>query len=216
MSAGRTPQQALAELERELVRAFDREPPRRRRWRSWPRRTRVMIAAGAAVVLGASTAAATTSIFTSAPPIARLAPLAVDLGSGTVNGERWLISAGRCSGSSGAVSVLLRAGSGGAGSACGPAIGPPSTFYDPSRGVGLVFGVVPAGTARVEIVLGAATRVVAPVSADPDGLRAAGVTAGSRVYVAVVPISSLVTAMTAFDASGRLVLACSEGRCTRP
>lgn len=215
-SGGRTPGEVLGELGRDLDAAF-RGPPAHRGggWSTWRARWRLSVALLVLVAAGASTAAATTSIFSSSPPLPRLAPLAADVASGVTASERWQLSVARCSEPRGAVSLLLRAGSGGAGTACGAIVQPPAVFYDPRGGQAFAFGAVPAEASRVELVLGASRLEVTPSDAVARGLKAVGVPTATRVYVARIQGSAVVTAMAAFDASGHLVVVCQARRCER-
>lgn len=219
MSAGgRTPDELLGSLGADLAAAFHDRPAIG--WRSAAsrslRRQRLPVILMIVVALGASTAAATRSIFSSSPPLPGLAPLAASLASGSLGGGHWQLSVARCSGAVRGVSVLLRAGSGGAGSSCGPAIQPPDSFYDPHRRLTFAFGALPAGATSAELVLGATRDGVTPVAADADALRAAGLPAGTRVYVAALSGYRVVTALTAFDSAGHVVLVCQERRCVAP
>jgi hypothetical protein len=213
---GRTPEEVLGELGRDLDAAIRSRAARHGRgWSAWRGRWRLSVALLVSVAVGASTAAATTSIFSSSPPLPRLAPLAADLASGVQASEPWRLSVARCSEPRGAVSLLLRAGSGGAGTACGEVVQPPAAFYDPRSARAFVFGAVPAAASRVELALGGSRIEVTPRRALPRALKAVGLPPATRVYVARVPASEVVTAMTAFDASGRLVVACQARRCER-
>ncbi len=209
-SPARSPQQLLDALGDELQSAFARRVPRRRR-RGW---RRGVAALAVVVALGASTAAATRSIFSSAPPLPRLAPAAAILATDHPAG--WQLSVSRCSRPARAVSLLLRTSVGGAGSACGPLIAPATTFYDPAARHSFAFGAVPASARRVELVLGRARRDAIPIPADADALHAARLPGDTYVYVVAIPATATVTAVTAFDGSGHLVLACQEQRCTTP
>jgi hypothetical protein len=215
MSSGnRTPQEVLDELGADLAAAAGSLPGRRT-----PSRRRVVrVGAGilAAAGVGVSTAAATTSIFTSPPPLPRLSQEAVILASGSVSSEPWELVVSRCAGASGGVSLLIRSAAGGAGTACGGVIAPPTPLYDPVSSRALVFGALPAGTAEVELVLGTRQLRVAPSPADADALVAAGLPRGIELYVTSIARDQLVTAMTAFDASGHLLVACQVERCALP
>jgi len=217
---GRSPRELLGSLGADLDAAFREGPAavgwRSARWRSLVRRRQVLVTVAIVVALGASTAAATRSIFSSSPPVPGLAPLAADLASGSLGSEHWQLSVARCSRPAGSVSVLLRAGSGGAGTSCGLAVQPPGAFYDPQRQVTFVFGALPAGTTRAELVLGANRSEVTPLAADANALRAARLPSGARVYVAMLSGYRVVTALTAFDSAGHVALVCQEQRCVAP
>lgn len=219
MSApSRTPQEVLGELEHDLQTAFRRRSARPlhrvRRLNGW---RRVGLAVAVVATVGVSTAAATRSIFSTAPPIPQLARVAaiVARGEGGAHGAHaWQLLVSRCSRPAGAVSVLLRTAAGGAGSPCGPLLQPATALF--GAGGAIAFGAVPAGTKRVELTLGRTHVDVEPVDADADGLRAAGLPAHLRFYVTTLPPDATVTAATAFDGSGHLLLACQEQRCTTP
>jgi hypothetical protein len=214
---GRTPQELLEGLGRDLEAAFNAPAGgRSRSWRLWPRRSRSILLAAVLVAVGASTATAMRSIFSSSPPVPRLAPVAVDLASGTTAAGRWQLSVTRCSGPDWGVSLLLHVAAGGAGTPCGSLFQLPATFYEPGEARALVFGALPPGVARVELVLAGQQRELAAVSADPRALRALRLPAGSLVYAAVASIDQQPSAVAAFDASGRVVFACQEQRCERP
>jgi hypothetical protein len=219
-AGGRTPQELLEELGRDLDAAFDASAGGGwrswRSWRSWPRRARSILLAAVLVAVGASTATAMRTIFSSAPPVPRLAPLAADLASGTTADGRWQLSAARCSGPGGGVSLLLHVAAGGAGNPCGSLFQFPTTFYEPSEARSLVFGAVPPGVARVELFFAGERRELAPVSADPRALRALHLPAGVLVYAAATGVDQPPSAVAAFDASGRVVFACQEQRCEGP
>jgi hypothetical protein len=142
--------------------------------------------------------------------------LATDLASGSLGGGYWQMSVARCSSPPGSLSVLLRSGSGGAGTRCGSVVQPPGAFYDPQRHVTFVFGALPADATRAELVLGAKRSDVTSSTADPDALIAARLPAGTRAYVAMLSGYQVVTALTAFDSAGHVVLVCQEQRCEAP
>jgi hypothetical protein len=210
----RTPQQLLAELGSALEGAAKDPIARRRGVRR--RATRLLGTIVVVAGLVVSTAAATTSIFASSPPLPRLSAQAVILGSGSVGRTAWEALVSHCEGRSGGVSLLLRSAGGGAGTACGALVGPPMALYDPDSTGALVFGAVPAGTTVVELALGAGRLRAAPVAADPAGLSAARLPVGTELFVARIASDRVVTAATAFAASGRLLLACQVARCTTP
>jgi hypothetical protein len=180
------------------------------------RRRRLLVTLAIVAAVGAGTAAATRSIFSSSPPLPGLAPLAADLASGSSGSAHWQLSVARCTSPAGTVSVLLRTGSGGAGTPCGSVIQPPGTFYDPQRHVTFVFGALPGGVIRAEVVLAANRKEVTLSTADANALSAAGLPSGTRVYVAMLSGYRVVTALTAFDSGGHVVLVCQEQRCVAP
>ncbi len=212
----RTPQQVLAVLERDLARAFAAEPQPRRYRRALRRPRRGIVLLCGVVVACASTAAATSSIFSPSPPVPRLAPFGVDLAAGVSAGKEWELQLSRCERPAGSVSVLLSTATGGAGSACGSALQPPTTFYEPQGGEALAFGVVPSGTARVELALDRGHLDARPSAVPSRALAAATLPSGSAVYVVAVPRQRIVTALTAFNSEGELLLDCTEQRCARP
>ncbi len=221
MATPRTPEQVLAELGEQLDAAFRKAPERR--WRS--RRSRVgwvfghrraLVALAVVGLLGVSSAAATDSLFSSSPPAPLLAPLSIDVAKGTVGGEGWTLSLSRCSRPAGAVSVVLRAGSGGSGTGCGAIVQTPGVYYDPARGNALAFGLLPAGTQRNELVLGAQRVDASTVTLDGRARAAAGVPAGTLAYVTVLPARAVLTALAAFSAAGHVTLVCQLRSCTRP
>jgi hypothetical protein len=166
------------------------------------------------IVVGGSTAAATQTIFSPAPPLPRLARVAVNLASDPVGSSQWQLSASRCSKPLGSYSLLLQAAGVGAGSPCGALIQPPSVVYGNS--FALAFGVVSGDTARVELALGPGRMQTTPVAIAHEALRAAGLSDGLRVYVARIAPTAVVTAMTAYDADGHLLLACQQRSCVKP
>jgi hypothetical protein len=209
----RSPGEVLDELGAQLDAAFRR--PTRRRWAS--RRTsgrRALLAVLVVIVVGVSTAAATQTIFSPAPPLPRLARVAVNLASDAVGSPQWRLSASRCSRPRGSYSVLLQAAGVGAGSPCGELIQPPSVVYG-SR-FALAFGVVSRDTARVDLALGSVRMQTTPVAIAHEALRAGGLSDGLRVYVVRIAPAAVVTAMTAYDADGHLVLACRQRSCVKP
>ena len=212
----RTPQQVLAVLERDLTRAFAAGPQPRRQRRALRRPRPGIVLLCAVVVMCASSAAATTSIFSPSPPVPRLAPLGVDLATGMSAGREWELQLSRCERPDGSVSVLLSTPTGGAGSACGSALQPPTTFYEPQSGEALAFGVVPSGTARVELTLDRGHLDARPSAVASRALAAAALPSGSAVYVVAVPGERIVTALTAFNSEGELLLDCTEQRCATP
>lgn len=215
MRTSRTPQDVLDDLGRELGIAY-RAGPRGTRARigavrGW-RRAAAVIAFVA--VMGGSTAAATRTLFAPAPPVPRLQRLAAILATGDTARGWWQVSVSRCARPADGVSVLLRTHEGGAGSPCGPPVQPPTVLLGSERE--FAFAIVPAGTERVELALGTSRRSVSPLAVDAGALRAARLPAGLRVYVARLERGQVVTAVTAFDGAGRLVLACQERRCETP
>lgn len=102
---GRSSQQILDDLGQRLDRAYV-DPPRRRFHRP-ARRSPIFTVLAIVGVVGASTAAATQTVFSTAPPLPRLSRMAVELGSGSSAGIRWQLTAGRCSTPAGSFSVLL-------------------------------------------------------------------------------------------------------------
>lgn len=221
MAPGRTPEQLLAELGDQLDAAFRRAPEQRwwspRSRAGWVfRRRRALAALAVVAVLGVSSAAATNSLFSSSPPAPLLAPLSIDVAKGTIRGEAWTLSLSRCSRPTGAVSVVLRAGSGGSGTGCGAIVQTPGVYYDPEWRNALAFGLLPAGTQRIELVLGAQRVNVTPATLDSRARAAAGVPAGMLAYVTVLPAHAVLTALAAFSAAGRVTLVCQLRSCTRP
>jgi hypothetical protein len=221
MAPGRTPEQALAELGEQLDAAFRSAPERR--WWSWRSRAglvfgrrRALALVAAVAVLGVSSAAATNSLFSSSPPAPLLAPLSIDVAKGTVGDEGWTLSLSRCSRPTGAVSVVLRAGSGGSGTGCGAIVQTPGVYYDPQRGNALAFGLLPAGTQRIELVLGAQRVNVKPSALNNRARVAAGVPAGTLAYITVLPAHAVLTALAAFSAAGHVTFVCQLRSCTRP
>lgn len=211
----RTAEEVLDDLARELGAAYRARPQRARvRFRAvrgW-RRAAVMVTVVA--VMGGSTAAATRTLFAPAPPVPRLQRLAAILATHNTSRGWWQLSVSRCAHPADGVSVLLRMREGGAGSPCGPLAQPPTVLL--GRNGELVFAIVPAGTVRVELALGTSRRSVVPLAVDADVLRAARLPAGLRAYVARLKRGQAVTAATAFDGAGHLVLACQELRCETP
>ena len=213
---GRTPQELLEDLGRDLSAAIDAQPrDRSGLGRVWRRRSRVILL-GVVVALGASTATAMRSIFSASPPVPRLAAVAADLASGTTAAGSWQLSVARCSEPGGGVSLLLHVAQGGAGTPCGPLFQLPATFFEPGKARAVVFGALPAGAARVELVMAGERRDLTPVRADPQALRALHLPAGALVYAAVTNVDQQPSAVAAFDSSGEIVFACQEQRCERP
>jgi hypothetical protein len=116
----------------------------------------------------------------------------------------------------GQVSVVLSAGSGGAGTPCGAAIQPPGVFYDPARGNAFAFGLLPAGTKHAELVLASGRQEVAPIPLDDAGRLAAHLAGGIVMYVVELPASAVVTALVGLDRNDRVTVVCHEGSCTQP
>lgn len=209
----RSPGEVLDELGVQLDAAFRR--PTRRRWAS--RRgfgRRALAAVLVVIVVGGSTAAATQTIFSPAPPLPRLGRVAVNLASDSGGSPQWRLTTSRCSRPRGSYSLLLQAAGVGAGSPCGPLIQPPTVVYGNS--FALAFGVVSGDAARVELALGLGRRQATPVAIAREALSAAGLSDRLRVYVVHIAPTAVVTAMTAYDADGHLVLACEQRSCVKP
>ena len=205
----RSPDELLDELGATLESAFRNGRRRRRRLAGH----RVLTVAVAIGVLGVSTAAATQTILAPAPPVPGLhGPLGI-LTSGTAAGAPWTLAAGRC-GAGDRASLMLAQPTGGAGSPCGQLIGPPNAFY--GSGTALAFGAVPRSVVRVELTLGPARLQTHTLAVNDSALRLLHLRSSLRAYVVAIPPGRAVTSMTAFDAGGRLVLACGPRSCASP
>jgi hypothetical protein len=204
----RAPDEVLAELGASLDAAWraPRRPIRRRR--------AALLVALAMAVAGVSTAAATRTVFSSSPPVPELAPLAIDLGSGARQGVPWQLTVAHCGRPRGTVSLILSTPAGGAGSPCGAPVQPPATYY--GRRAALTFGLLPPEAVRAELRLGGGHADVQPRALSERSLQAARLAPALRIYVTATPVGQAVTALTAFDAGGHVVLVCQERSCVRP
>lgn len=239
MSAARHTDAILAELGRDLHRAW-RRPPRRARLAGWRRSAVVVLAM---LLLVPTALAARDAIWAPAP--ARLPQSARPPGSvvpshagdqvyvagGALRGVAWRLSASACDYATvRAVGVFLTVPGGGGGARCDIASGPGAggvsprilatrlvqTYFDPVANRTWAFGALPAAARSVDVAAtGArATAVVAP--ADPEAIGKGGLPAGMRVFVTALDGARDVPLVTARDASGAVLLVCRNGRCAAP
>jgi hypothetical protein len=235
--SGREPDAILAELGRDLHRAW-RRPPRRSRIASW--RPGLLLALAMLVIV--PTAVATRDAIL-APVPARLpdaarppgavAPLhageQVYVAAGSLRGVAWRLSASACDyGDVRAVGVFLTVPGGGGGARCdlatrrtGAGASPEvlarrlvQTYFDPVANRTWAFGALPADAREVDVSAAAAQTTVASVPADPEAIAKGDLPAGMRVFVAALDGPQDVPAVAARDGSQRLLLTCAEGRCT--
>lgn len=234
--SGRDPDAILAELGRDLHRAWQR-PPRRSRIASW--RPGLLLAL-AMLVLVPTALATRDAIF--APPPAPLPDVArppdavapqrsgqqVYVAAGLVRGVAWRLSASACDyGDVRAVGVFLSVPGGGGGARCdvathavGVGASPEvlahrlvQTYFDPVANRTWAFGALPSNARAVDVNATSAQATVASVPADPEAIAKGELPAGMRVFVAALDGARGVPVVTARDASGRVLLVCEEGRC---
>jgi hypothetical protein len=237
MSA-REPDAVLAELGRDLHRAW-RRPPRRSRIASL--RPGLLLALAMLVIV--PTAVATRdAIFAPAPallpdsarPPGAVAPLhagkQVYVAEGSLRGVAWRLSASACDyGDVRAVGVFLSVPGGGGGARCdlatrGPGVGGVSpdvlahrlvqTYFDPVANRTWAFGALPADAREIDVSATGAQAAVPSVPADSEAVAKGGLPAGMRVFVAALEGPRDVPTIAARDGAGRVLLVCEQGRCT--
>jgi hypothetical protein len=235
--SGREPDAILAELGRDLHRAW-RRPPRRLRIASW--RPGLLLALAMLVIVPTAVAtrdAILAPVPASLPDAARppggVAPLhagdQVYVAAGVLRGVAWRLSASACDyGDVRAVGVFLTVPGGGGGARCdlatradGIGASPEvlarrlvQTYFDPVANRTWAFGALPADARDVEVSAAGAQTTVASMPADPEAIAKGDLPAGMRVFVAALDGPRDVPVIAARDASHRLLLTCEEGRCT--
>ena len=215
----REPSEILAAFGRDLRAA---RAPRRRPWR------RVVLLVVAVLAAGGATAAATNSLWGPAPRPSELAlpagapvPDAVSPQLGLANGGGWRLSGSACRfGARTTVALFLTVPGGGAGRRCdalpravvaGPV--PPPTLFTPPRGRGrtFLFGAVPAGTTRVQLVF-LRSRSGRAELREFRARRIRRPWAGA-VFVARVPREVRLLTTIGLDEAGRPTVRCDPERC---
>ena len=239
MSAARDSDAILAELGRDLHRAW-RRPPRRSRLASW---RRVVAAAVATLVLVPTAIATRDAIWAPAParlPDSARLPGAVAperageqvyVAAGELRDVAWRLSASACDYASvRAVGVFLTVPGGGGGARCDVASAAPGggvsprvlserlvqTYFDPVANRTWAFGAMPAGVRDVDVAATGARTTVATAPADAEAIGRGGLPAGMRVFVAALEGARDVPLVTARDRSGDVLLVCRNGRCAAP
>ena len=240
MSARRDPDAVLAELGRDLHRAW-RRPPRRARLAGW---RRSLLIAAATLGLVPTALATRDAVWAPAPaplpqearPPGAVVPShageQVYVAGGTVRGVAWRLSASSCEyATARAVGVFLTVPGGGGGARCDIAsarggagtVSPRvlaqrlvQTYFDPVAGRTWAFGALPAAARSVEVAATAARARVAAVRADPAAVGRGDLPAGMRVFVAALDGARDVPLVTARDGAGAVLLVCRDGRCSTP
>ncbi len=239
MSTARDTDKILAELGRDLHRAW-RRPPRRSRLAGW---RRSIVVAVAMLVLVPTALAARDAIWAPAPatlpesarPPGSVAPQhageQVYVADGVLGGVAWRLSASACDyGSVRAVGVFLSVPGGGGGARCDLAGAPggggvsPSilatrlvqTYFDPVANRTWAFGALPGAARSVDVAATGAKATAAAAPADGEAIGKGGLPDGMRVFVAALPGARDVPLVTARDAGGAVLLVCRNGRCGAP
>jgi len=240
VSAARDTDTILAELGRDLHRAW-RRPPRRARLAGWRRSAVVALAM---LVLVPTALAARDAIRAPAPatlPESARPPGAVEpqrageqvyVADGVLRGVAWRLSASACDyGSVRAVGVFLSVPGGGGGARCDIASGAPGTggvspsilatrlvqtYFDPVANRTWAFGALPAAARRVDVAATGARVVAAAAPGDAEAIGKGGLPDGMRVFVAALDGAREVPLVTARDGAGAVLLVCRNGRCGAP
>jgi hypothetical protein len=240
MSAVRDTDAILAELGRDLHRAW-RRPPRRSRLAGWRRSVAVAVAM---LVLVPTALAARDAIWAPAPaplPESARPPGAVTpqrageqvyVADGVLRGVAWRLSASACDyGSVRAVGVFLSVPGGGGGARCDIASGAPGaggvspsilatrlvqTYFDPVANRTWAFGALPAAARSVDVAATGARATTAAMPADGDAIGKGGLPQAMRVFVAALDGARDVPLVTARDGAGAVLLVCRSGRCGAP
>ena len=238
MTGAREPDAILAELGRELQRAW-RPPPRRARIAGW---RRSIVIALATLVLVPTAVATRDAVWAPAPaplPDAARPPGAIEplrageqvyVASGELRGVAWRLSASACDyAAARAVGVFLTVPGGGGGARCDIAaarggaggVSPQilaerlvQTYFDPVAGRTWAFGALPEAARSVEVVATGARARVAAAPADPAAVGRGDLPAGMRVFVAALDGAREVPLVTARDSSNAVLLVCRDGRCS--
>jgi hypothetical protein len=237
VSSARDTDTILAELGRDLHRAW-RRPPRRSRLAGW---RRSVVIAGAMLFLVPTALAARGAIWAPAPatlpesvrPPGSLAPQRageqVHVAGGSLRGVAWRLSASACDyGAVRAVGVFLSVPGGGGGARCDVASGAPGaggvsprilatrlvqTYFDPVANRTWAFGALPAAARSVDVAAtGAGTNVTA-APAGAEAIERGGLPDGMRVFVTALDGAREVPLVTARDGAGAVLLVCRNGRC---
>lgn len=215
----REPHEILAAFGRDLRAA---RPPRRRPWR------RVVLLVVGVLAAGGATAAATNPLWGPAlrpselaRPEGAPAPDAVSPQLAVARGSGWRLTGSACRfGARQTVALFLTVPGGGAGRRCdalpraiaaGPV--PPPTLFTPPRGrdLALLFGAVPAGTTRVQVVFlrsRSGRAELREFRARPVRRPWAG-----AVFVARVPREVRLLTAIGLDEAGRPTVRCDPERC---
>ena len=240
MSRARDTDAILAELGRDLHRAW-RRPPRRAQLAGWRRGG---IVALAMLLLVPTALAARDAIWAPAPaplpesarPPGSFAPQhageQVYVADGVLRGIAWRLSASACDyGSVRAVGVFLSVPGGGGGARCDIASGAPGaggvspsilatrlvqTYFDPVANRTWAFGALPAAVRSVDVVATGARATAAAAPADREAVGKGGLPDGMRVFVAALDGARDVPLVTARGADGAVLLVCRNGRCAAP
>jgi hypothetical protein len=184
--------------------ALDEAFARRRRRRFWalPVAILALVAVGAGLGVAALTETARVRVRAPLPAVNGLVE------QGLVGGMRWALTATRCPGG---YTVSLVTAGGTARSACASAASPANAFYAATANVAIVFGVAPAGMARVAVTDSGGGQHVAVVRRSPSLEHARAV-----FFAVAFPAAGTVTALTEYSSSARLIEACNERGCVRP
>jgi hypothetical protein len=240
MSAARDTDAILAELGRDLHRAW-RRPPRRSRLAGW---RRSVVVALAMLVLVPTALAARDAIWAPAPAplpesarppgsvLPRHAGDQVYVAEGVLRDVAWRLSASACDyGTVRAVGVFLTVPGGGGGARCDIASGAtgaggvsPSilatrlvqTYFDPVANRTWAFGAMPATVRSVDVAATGARVTVSAAPAAAAAVARGGLPAGMRLFVAALDGAREVPLVTARAASGAVLLVCRNGRCAAP
>ena len=237
MSPARDTDAILAQLGRDLHRAW-RRPPRRSRLAGWRRSAALAVAMlvlvpTALAARGAISAPAPAPLPESARPPGAVTPQRageqVYVADGVLRGVAWRLSASACDyGSVRAVGVFLSVPGGGGGARCDIASGAPGaggvspsilarrlvqTYFDPVANRTWAFGALPAAARGVDVAATGARATTAAVPADADAIGKGGLPQGMRVFVAALDGARDVPLITARDAAGAVLLVCRNGRC---
>jgi hypothetical protein len=238
VTPGRDTDAILAELGRDLHRAW-RRPPRRSRLAGWRRSAVVAVAM---LVLVPTALAARDAIWAPAPaplpqsarPPGAVAPRhageQVYVADGVLRGVSWRLSASACDyGTVRAVGVFLSVPGGGGGARCDIASGVPGTdggvspgilatrlvqtYFDPVADRTWAFGAMPAAVRSVDVAATGARVRVGAAPAAREAIAKGGLPAGMRTFVAALDGARDVPLVTARDAWGAVLLVCRNGRC---
>lgn len=240
MNAPRDPEAVLAQLGRDLQRAWCR-PRRRSRLAGW---RRSVLIAGATLVLVPTALATRDAVWAPAPAplpdsarppgavVPRHAGDQVHVAGGELRGVAWRLSASSCDYAAvRAVGVFLSVPGGGGGARCDiaserdgtGAVSPRAlaerlvqTYFDPVAGRTWAFGALPAAARSVEVAATGARTTVGAAPADRKAVGRGDLPAGMRIFVAALDGAREVPLVTARDASGSALLVCRDGRCTIP
>ncbi len=186
------------------------------RARARPRRARA-IAAIALLVAALSTSAWLLSRPPGGADVATPPPRATGIvARGISAGVAWALAVRGCA-ARGRFALALVTTAGSSATACGATTSrPATTFFDETHAAALAFGVVPAGTQRVQVGASGGGQVATRIARLVPRSGSATPSRGAVVFVARIPYGQIATATTAFGAASRLLEACNQRRCVAP